>query len=259
MTLNQFLQTDRETYSYVFMKNVDIPLKTSGKGVLRANVFLPKDAAPFGSQTYPVIATYGPCSYSCSQMIQCTTNINLDGKDVPYSVFNRSSFDEVNPQHKSAHSAWETPDPGYWTQRGYIVLRVDERGTGQSSGQLDVLSRGTSETFFDVIEWAAEQEWSTGKVGLLGVSYYAATQWSVAARRPKGLAAIIPWEGFSDYNREAVRHGGILADQFIGRSKPHLVCQDFSDTDCAGCLGSYRDMVVSTSTTQPVWHPRSLG
>lgn len=148
--------------------------------------------------------------------------MNLDGKDVPYSVFNRSSFDEVNPQHKSAHSAWETPDPGYWTQRGYIVLRVDERGTGQSPGQLDVLSSGTSETFFDVIEWAAEQEWSTGKVGLLGVSYYAATQWSVAARRPKGLAAIIPWEGFSDYNREAVRHGGILADQFIGQSAPPL-------------------------------------
>lgn len=45
MTLNQFLQTDRETYPYVFMKNVDIPLKTSGEGVLRANVFLPKDAA----------------------------------------------------------------------------------------------------------------------------------------------------------------------------------------------------------------------
>ncbi|GLB12265.1 hypothetical protein AtubIFM57258_009546 [Aspergillus tubingensis] len=199
MTLNQFLQTNRDTYPYVFMKNVDIPLKTSGRGVLRANVYLPKDAAPFGSQTYPVIATYGPY-----------------GKDVPYSVFNRSSFDEVNPQHKSAHSAWETPDPGYWTQRGYIVLRVDERGTGQSPGQLNVLSRGTSETFFDVVEWAAEQEWSTGKVGLLGVSYYAATQWSVAALRPKGLTAIIPWEGFSDYNREAVRHGGILADQFIG-------------------------------------------
>lgn len=165
----------------------------------------------------------------------------------------------MNQQHKSAHSAWETPDPGVWTQQGYIVLRVDERGIGQSPGQLNVLSRGTSETYFDVIEWAAEQEWSTGKVGLLGVSYYAATQWSVAARRPKGLAAIIPWEGFSDYNREAVRHGGILADQFIGRSAPPLVRPDFLDTDCAGCLGSYRVMVVSASTTQPIWHSWSLG
>lgn len=152
--------------------------------------------------------------------ISIPADLGLDGKDVPYSVFHRSSFDEVNPQHKSAHSSWETPDPGFWTQQGYIVVRADERGIGQSPGRLDALSRGTSESFFDVVEWCAQQEWSTGKVGLLGVSYYAATQWSVAARKPQGLAAIIPWEGFSDYNREAVRHGGILADQFTGGLAP---------------------------------------
>ncbi|EXK24681.1 hypothetical protein FOMG_18599 [Fusarium oxysporum f. sp. melonis 26406] len=116
---------------------------------------------------------------------------------------------------KSTHAAWETPDPAYWTSKGYIVLRVDERGAGQSPGLLDTMSRGTSEAFFDVIEWAAEQEWSSGKVGLLGISYYAGTQWRVAARKPKGLAAIIPWEGMSDYYRDRVRHGGILSDRFI--------------------------------------------
>ena len=77
------------------------------------------------------------------------------------------------------------------------------------------MSRGTSEAFFDVVEWAAEQSWSSGKVGLLGISYYAGSQWRVAARRPKGLAAIIPWEGMSDYYRDRCRHGGILANTFI--------------------------------------------
>jgi predicted acyl esterase len=57
------------------------------------------------------------------------------------------------------------------------------------------MSKGTSEAFFDVIEWCADQPWSSGKVGLLGISYYAGTQWRVAARKPKGLAAMIPWEG----------------------------------------------------------------
>lgn len=118
---------------------------------------------------------------------------------------------------KSAHAAWETPDPGYWTSQGYIVVRVDERGTGQSPGELDTMSRGTSEAFFDVVEWCAEQEWCSGKVGLLGISYYAGTQWRVAARRPKGLAAMIPWEGMSDYYRDRVRHGGILSDRFISK------------------------------------------
>jgi predicted acyl esterase len=57
-----------------------------------------------------------------------------------------------------------------------VVLRVDERGCGQSPGMLDPTSRTTSDGFFDVIEWAAEQPWSSGKVGLLGISCYAGSQ-----------------------------------------------------------------------------------
>jgi predicted acyl esterase len=37
----------------------------------------------------------------------------------------------------------------------------------------------------------------------------------VAARNPKGLSAIVPWEGMSDYYRDRCRHGGILSNQFI--------------------------------------------
>jgi len=77
------------------------------------------------------------------------------------------------------------------------------------------MSRSTSEGFANVVEWAAQQVWSTGKVGLLGVSYYAGSQWRVAARQPKGLPCIIPWEGMSDYYRDRCRHGGILSNTFI--------------------------------------------
>lgn len=77
------------------------------------------------------------------------------------------------------------------------------------------MSRGTSEAFFEVIEWCADQAWSSGKVGLLGISYYAGSQWRAAARRPRGLAAMIPWEGMSDYYRDRCRHGGILSNNFI--------------------------------------------
>lgn len=178
-----------------FMKNVSIPLKESPLPI-RANVYIPLSSNP--SAKYPVLATYGPY-----------------GKDIPYETFHKDSFNEVNPEHRSKYSAWETPDPVYWTRAGYIVVRADERGLGQSPGLLDTMSRGTSECFFDVVEWCAEQPWSTGKVGLLGVSYYAGSQWRVAARRPKGLAAIIPWEGMSDYYRDRCRHGGIFSNEFI--------------------------------------------
>lgn len=132
------------------------------------------------------------------------------------SSFFAGSFNEVNPKHRSKYSAWETPDPVFWTSEGYVVVRSDERGLGQSPGILDTMSRGTSECFFDLIEWSAEQLWSSGKIGLLGISYYAGTQWRVASRRPKGLAAIIPWEGMADYYRDRCRHGGILSNKFIG-------------------------------------------
>jgi predicted acyl esterase len=185
--------TDKTSFDYIYEQNVTIPLKSSS-GVVRCNVYRPKDE----STKYPVLVTYGPY-----------------GKDIPYSDFHPASFSEVNPEHKSEHSAWETPDPGYWTSHDYAVVRVDERGLGQSPGLLDTMSRGTSEAFFDAVEWAADAPWSSGKVGLLGISYFAGSQWRVAALQPKGLCAIIPWEGMSDYYRDRCRHGGILSNEFI--------------------------------------------
>ncbi|KAH8803322.1 Alpha/Beta hydrolase protein [Xylogone sp. PMI_703] len=184
---------------YIVEVNVDIPLRTATKTtsadplLVRANVYRPK-----ANGRFPVLVTYGPY-----------------GKDIPYASFHPKSFSELNPKHKSVNSAWETPDPAFWTFHQYVVVRADERGSGQSPGRLDSMSKGTTDGFYDVIEWAAEQPWSNGKVGLLGISYYGGSQWRVAARRPKGLAAIIPWEGMSDYYRDRVRHGGILSNTFI--------------------------------------------
>ncbi|KFA70910.1 hypothetical protein S40288_10147 [Stachybotrys chartarum IBT 40288] len=191
-TIRDIHAVDETTFPYMFEQNATVNLKSSD-GLVRCNVYRPKT-----SDRSPVIVTYGPY-----------------GKDIHYGDFHPKSYSEVNPQHKSEHSAWETPDPAYWTSHGYAVVRADERGLGQSPGLLDTMSRGTSEAFVDVVEWAAEQPWSSGKVGLLGISYYAGSQWRVAARKPKGLAAMIPWEGMSDYYRDRCRHGGILSNAFI--------------------------------------------
>ena len=61
------------------------------------------------------------------------------------------------------------------------------------------LSAQETRDYYECIEWAGTQRWSNGKVGLLGISYYAVNQWLVAALRPPHLAAICPWEGFTDY------------------------------------------------------------
>jgi hypothetical protein len=115
----------------------------------------------------------------------------------------------------SPWAVWETPDPGWWVPRGYTIVRVDSRGVGNSLGTLDPLSAKDTEDYYDVIEWAAAQSWSNGKIGLLGISFYAIVQWKVAALRPPHLAAIIPWEGANDLYREWAYQGGIYANGFV--------------------------------------------
>src|SRR6266511_3496697 len=92
-----------------------------------------------------------------------------------------------------------------------VPMRDDARGSGKSPGQCESWSLAESIDFYDAIEWAAAQPWCSGKVGLLGISYFAINQWFVANHQPPSLKAIIPWEGFADLYRDALFHGGLLS------------------------------------------------
>jgi uncharacterized protein len=115
----------------------------------------------------------------------------------------------VLPGFTSAYTAFEAPDPVYWVPRGYAVINADIRGTWKSQGSALFCAPQEARDFYDLIEWAGTQPWSNGKVGLSGVSYLTVMQWRVAELQPPHLAAINPWEGWSDTYREVVRHGGI--------------------------------------------------
>jgi predicted acyl esterase len=112
-------------------------------------------------------------------------------------------------QRFSKYNMYEGPDPGYWCKNGYIVLNPDPRGLWNSEGDVTMMSPQETEDCYDLIEWGGVQNWSNGRVGMLGVSYLAWTQWRVAALNPPHLAAICPWEGVSDFYREFAFHGGI--------------------------------------------------
>ena len=74
---------------------------------------------------------------------------------------------------------------------GYSVVMVSLRGTGGSSGCLDILGPGEQMDVATAIRWAATQPWSTGKVGMYGKSYDANTGTVAAALRTPGLAAVV--------------------------------------------------------------------
>ena len=121
----------------------------------------------------------------------------------------------VDPSWVSRHAIWEGPDPEFWCSKGYTIISPDPRGAWSSEGTLTYYTDQEADDGYDLIEWVAAQSWSNGKVGMLGVSYLAISQWLIAATRPPSLAAICPWEGLSDVYREVFFHGGIPEEGFL--------------------------------------------
>ena len=115
----------------------------------------------------------------------------------------------------SKYAVWEGPDPVYFVKHGYAVVNVDARGSWYSEGDLTIWSDQEAQDGYDMIEWIASQPWTNGKVGMSGVSYLALVQWRVAALNPPHLAAINPWEGWSDCYRERAYHGGIPETKMV--------------------------------------------
>ena len=122
---------------------------------------------------------------------------------------------EVDVKKLSAHTLLECPDPVVWCRHGYAILSADPRGTWGSDGDSSMFSPQERQDLYDTIEWAAAQDWSTGKIGMAGMSYFAMAQWQAASLRPPHLAAILPYEGLTDPYRELAFHGGIPNDQFM--------------------------------------------
>jgi uncharacterized protein len=75
--------------------------------------------------------------------------------------------------------------------RGYSVVMVSTRGTGGSSGCIDILGPGEQTDIVTAVRWAATQPWSTGSVGMYGKSYDGNTGAAAAALRPPGLKAVV--------------------------------------------------------------------
>jgi uncharacterized protein len=174
----------------------DVPIPMDDGIVLRADVYRPGDG-----ERHPVILSYGP--YAKGLAFQ-------EGYPNQWERL-VAAHPDVAAGSTGRYQNWEVVDPEKWVPDGYACVRVDSRGAGRSPGVIDPFSPRETDDLAACIEWAARQPWSSGRVGLNGISYYAINQWHVASRRPRGLAAMCAWEGAADWYRDATRHGGILS------------------------------------------------
>lgn len=136
------------------------------------------------------------------------------GKHDPTPLAKLYPASGVQEEWQSDLCIFEAPDPAYWVPRGYAVIHADTPGNWFANTEGGYFTPREAEAHYDLVEWAGTQPWSNGKVGLSGVSYLASSQWRVAALNPPHLAAINPWEGWSDTFNEIVRHGGIPETYF---------------------------------------------
>jgi uncharacterized protein len=185
----------------------DVPIPMDDDIVLRADVY-----APLKEGRYPVILSYGP--YAKGLAFQ-------EGYPVQWEKM-VDEHPDVAAGSTNKYQTWEAVDPEKWVPDGYVCVRVDSRGAGTSPGVIDVWSPRETKDFYNCIEWAAEQPWSNGRVGLAGISYYAMNQYQVASLQPPHLVAMCPWEGASDFYRDMCYHGGIRS-QFPSRWFPRQV------------------------------------
>ncbi|HYO60476.1 MAG TPA: CocE/NonD family hydrolase, partial [Actinomycetota bacterium] len=112
---------------------------------------------------------------------------------------------ELSPYHGTSADRSGTrifPGPedgmaGYFAPRGYAVVFADLRGTGRSEGCLDHMGPKDQSDAYEIVEWAAKQPWSNGRVGMTGHSYVGSTPQMAAAQKPPHLVTIVPSAGLA--------------------------------------------------------------
>ncbi len=176
------------------MQDVAIPMRD---GVtIYGDLYMPTD----DSRQYPVILVWTPY-----------------GKIDPpnnYGLYKDRAL--MRQKYSTGLDTFEGPEPDYWVSNEYIVAVVDSRGSTYSEGAMWWIGNEEGIDVYDTVEWLGTQEWSNGRVGMIGNSWLAAAQYFGAAHKPPHLACIAPWEGFSDLYRDLVCRGGIPAAEFIG-------------------------------------------
>jgi predicted acyl esterase len=172
------------------IKNEDVSITLRDGTVIYADVFRP------ANQSTPLPVLVNLSSYGKTTPVYAPNN-------VPKSWF-------------TGLGKFEAADAGIFTAHGYVIVNTDNRGAYKSGGNIHYWGLVDAMDGYDVVEWAAQQVWSSGKVATFGSSWLAISQWFIAALKPPHLSAIVPWNGFTDLYRDSLVWGGIPDTKFAG-------------------------------------------
>ncbi|MEM7562705.1 MAG: CocE/NonD family hydrolase, partial [Pseudomonadota bacterium] len=139
-----------------------------------------------------------------------------------------------------------------FARAGYVGVRVDISGTGESDGDWDdeysprELSDGC-----EVIEWIASQPWCNGNLGMMGISWGGFNSLQLAALQPKGLKAVISIGTTVDrYNDDIhYKNGCLLYSNFYWST--NMLCYASRPPDPELVGDSWRETWLKRLNSQP--------
>ena len=101
---------------------------------------------------------------------------------------------------------------GYLAGHGYVCVRVDLRGSGESEGVLqDEYLQRELDDGVSVLEWIAKQPWCDGNVGMMGISWGGFNALQIAAMQPAALKAVVAASATDDrYADDIHQMGGCM-------------------------------------------------
>jgi len=104
-------------------------------------------------------------------------------------------------------------DTNRLVENGFVVMIQDVRGRYQSEGEFHPFKHEAYDGY-DTVEWAAALPYSSGKVGMFGLSYYGYTQLLTATAKPPHLVAIFPAMTFNDQRNGVSYRNGVYQPGF---------------------------------------------
>ena len=147
----------------------------------------------------------------------------------------------------------------YFAGHGYGCIRVDMRGNGDSDGLMwDEYLKQEQDDALEVIDWATQQTWCSGTVGMIGISWGGFNGLQVAARGPEALKAIVTICFTDDRYADDIHYkGGCLLNENLGWGATML---SFSSRppDPALVGESWRDTWLNRLENQPLLAPEWL-
>jgi len=140
----------------------------------------------------------------------------------------------------------------YLASHGYACIRVDIRGNGDSQGvMLDEYTETELADGEEVIHWLAAQDWCSGKVGMMGISWGGFNSLQLAARAPEPLKAIITLCSTVDRFADDIHYkGGCLLNENLGWAGT-MLSYSSRPPDPALVGDAWRDMWLERLQAQP--------